>query len=110
MKPIHKLGGTLCNRCRVVLSKKHTNHLLCNKCVEEYVREYPVKSKWGFNPEELADIIQEFPDINIKKFDLAMGVHTVITDEGKIITFPYDVITALRCGIENRDIKLSEWD
>lgn len=110
MKAINKMGGTLCNRCRVIITKKHTNQVLCNKCLEDYVNTYPVKSKWGFNPDELKEIISEFPDINMDKFNNAMMGNTCMMEEGQIITYPCDVVTALRCGIENRDINLSEWD
>jgi hypothetical protein len=30
--PIHKMGGTLCNNCRVVISKNHVNDLECERC------------------------------------------------------------------------------
>lgn len=114
MKPKHKFnngnGATLCNRCNVIITKGLTKHLLCNKCIADYVYEYPVKSKWGFNPDELKAIVSEFPDINMDKFNLAMMGNTCMLEEDKIIIYPCDVVTALRCGIENRDVRFSEFD
>ena len=114
MKPKHKYnngrGATLCNRCNVVITNGFTNQLLCKNCVAEYVYEWPVKSPRGFNPEELKAIVDEFPDINMEKFDLAMMGNTCSLEDGKIITYHCDVVTAIRCGIENRDLKFSEWD
>ena len=114
MTPKHKFNNghsaTLCNRCNVIISNKITNHLLCNKCISEYVYEWPVKSRYGFNPDELKAFVEEFPGINMEKFELAMMGNTCMMEEGKIITYHCDVVTALRCGIENRDLKIEEWD
>lgn len=110
MKPKHKMGGTLCNKCNVVITKKLTNQLICSNCIKDYVYEYPFKSQFGFNPDELKTIVAEFPDINMDKFNLAMNGNTCMMEEGRIITYPCDVVTALRCGIENRDIRFSEFD
>lgn len=110
MKPKHKMGGTLCNRCSAVITRKHTNQLLCNKCLEGYVNEYPTKNEWGFDPNELKAIVAEFPDINMEKFNLALTGITSIVQEGEIIVYRCDVVVALRAGIEDRDIRLSELD
>lgn len=32
MKPIHKLGGTICNGCRATISTDHNDDLLCDNC------------------------------------------------------------------------------
>lgn len=36
MKPVHKYNGglsaTLCNKCRVIIAREHTDDLLCNDC------------------------------------------------------------------------------
>ena len=110
MKPKHKLHATLCNNCDVVISNTHTDHVLCNKCLEDYVHTYPTKSTYGFNQFELFSIMNEFPNLNVEKFDLAMMGNTGIVEDGLFITYFWDVVAALRCGIENRDLRLSEWD
>lgn len=35
--PIHKMSGTLCHRCRVIISPGHTDDLFCSPC-----RDFPV--------------------------------------------------------------------
>lgn len=45
------------------------------------------------------------------KYNNAMFGNTyMLSDEGKTITYHCDIITALLCGIEDRDIHLWEWD
>jgi len=114
MKPKHKFNSgncaTLCNKCNVIITNRLSNHLLCNKCIEEYVYEYPHKSKHGFTQKEMEDMLKEFPDVNMEKFNLALMGNTGILEDEQFINYPWDVITALRCGIENRDLKFSEWD
>lgn len=34
MNPIHKIGGTLCQTCRVVISREHTHDLFCDNCLK----------------------------------------------------------------------------
>lgn len=40
MKSIHKLEATLCHACRVIISNKYTDDLLCEKCNTPIVRFY----------------------------------------------------------------------
>ena len=32
MTPIYNLSGTICNRCRVIISPYHTQHVVCARC------------------------------------------------------------------------------
>lgn len=111
MKPKHKLGGTLCTKCNKLITAKKTNQVLCDKCLEDLVYNYPFKHTNGFTSDEQKELLKQFPDINMDKYyDAMMGNTGMVNDEGKFITYPCDIVTALRCGIENRDIHLSEWD
>lgn len=79
--------------------------------LKDMIYNYPTKSEYGFNKKELELLLTWFPTINMKKFNDAMIGNTCMVDEVEgIITYHIDVLTALRCGLENRDIKFSEFD
>ena len=73
-----------------------------NKELVEFIYTYPTKYKEGFLPEEEKEVLKEFPGINMKKYNDALTGTTGEMKKGKLLTY--------RCGVENRDIKLSEWD
>lgn len=80
------------------------------KELEEFINNYPTKYPEGFMPKEVQEILKKFPKINMKKFYDALCGNTCTMREGELTTYHCDLITAIRCGVENRDIKLSEWD
>ena len=80
------------------------------KELEEFINNYPTKYKEGFLSEEQKAVLEKFPNINMDKYNDAMMGNTCIMKEDKIVTYHCDIITALRCGIENRKIKYWEWD
>ena len=83
---------------------------MTDKEIEELVYNYKTKHKEGFTGKEVKDILAMFPDINLDKFyDVLHGITCIMSKDG-LITFHCDVVTALRCGIENRNIEFSEWD
>lgn len=78
--------------------------------LEGLVNNFPTKHKEGFTTPEIDKLIQLFPDIEISKFDDALVGNTVMVKYGDHVNYKHDILTALRCGIENRAINLSEWD
>lgn len=80
------------------------------KELEKLVYDYPTKYKEGFLPEEIEAIKENFTDLDVDKFDLAMRGSTCTMKEEKFVMYHCDVLTALSCGIEGRDMYLSEWD
>ena len=78
--------------------------------LQKLVYDYPTKHRAGFLPEELKDIVSKFPKINMEKYNNAMFGNTCAMIEGKLVIYPCDVLAALRCGTENRDLKSDEWD
>lgn len=79
--------------------------------IQSFVYEYKTKHKEGFTPTELENIKKEFPfEINEEKFNNAMMGNTCMMIDDVIITYHCDVVTALRCGSENRDMRWWEWD
>ena len=82
-----------------------------DKKLEELVYNYPTKHKQGFIKSEMEDILTKFPDINIDKYNDAMMGNTCMWNENDgIITYHCDLLTALSCGINGRDVKWFESD
>ena len=78
--------------------------------LQKLVYEYPTKHKAGFLPDELKDIVSKFPKIHMNKFNDAMMGNTCAMIDNQLVIYPCDVLSALRCGTENRDQKIDEWD
>ena len=75
------------------------------------VYNYKTKHKEGFIDSEIEDLIKDYPGINMKKFnDAMMGNTCMMSDDNKMIIYHCDVNNAIRCGVENRDLTLGEWD
>ena len=71
---------------------------------------YKTKYPEGFLPEELKDLLKDFPAINMEKYNDAMKGNTCTMREGKFCIYHVDVYNALLCGLEDRDLTLGEWD
>ena len=78
--------------------------------IKSIVLETVTESHWGFNPDEVDELLKQFPDINMRKFNYALNGNTCMTIGGKMITYPCDLITALYCGMQNRDMISYEMD
>lgn len=78
--------------------------------IKKLVYSYKTKYKEGFINDEMQDILKQFPDINMEKFNNAMQGNTCIAKGNQTIIFHCDVEKAIRCGVENRDLKIWEWD
>lgn len=74
------------------------------------IYKYPTKHKEGFLQEEIELIILEFPSMNMEKFYEALVGNTCMVRDGKIITYHVDIYKAVLCGLENRNLNVSEWD
>jgi hypothetical protein len=81
-----------------------------NNELKDFVYNWPTRYKEGFMPDELQKIKEKFPQINEEKFNDAMFGNTCMMHEGKLCIYHCDVLTALRCGLENRKMKFEEWD
>lgn len=86
--------------------------MMSTKEIKKMVYSYPTKSEYGFMSDEQEKLLKQFPEINMDKYnDALMGV-TCMRDEesGDLIIYHCDVLTAIICGIENRNITQAEWD
>ena len=80
--------------------------------LRDRVYDYKTKDEHGFSPEELEAIYNEFKDSNPnrERFDDAlMGITCMVNDDGLVI-YHCDVLSALRCALESRDLNIYEWD
>ena len=78
--------------------------------IKEDVNSFKTKHPQGFLQEEIKELLKNYPDINMDKFNDALtGITCMMIDE-KIIIYHCDIEVALRCGIENRNPTLGEWD
>ena len=110
MKPKHKMGGTLCNHCSVVITHEHTNQVLCNVCLEKLVYDdFPTLSEHGYTWEDQKKLLKRFP-FKEKEYWDRLGVNTAIIDKGKAVTFHADVLRTLILLQEDREARLEEWD
>jgi len=80
------------------------------KELHDYIYKFPTKYDVGFLPEELQEVIDKFPQMDMKKWDDAMMGNTCQMREGKLVIYHCDVLVAVRCGLEKRDQTLMEWD
>jgi hypothetical protein len=78
--------------------------------LQDKVYNYPTKYQEGFIGEELKALIRTFPIMNMEKFYKAMEGDTCMVINGEVVSYHCDVLKALRCGIGNRNLALSEWD
>ena len=78
--------------------------------LEEKVYSYPTTYKEGFIAAEINDLLKEFPTIDMEKYNDAMMGNTCMVRDGQTIIYHCDVLKALQCGIEKRNLKWYEWD
>jgi hypothetical protein len=78
--------------------------------VTKFVHDYPTQYKEGFTDAEVNELVKKFPNINIDKFNSPLMGITCIKIDDDILTYHCDIITALQCGIDNREMFPHEWD
>lgn len=80
--------------------------------LEEKIYTYPTKHKEGFTDEEVKKFLKEYPEVKDKmyRFNRAMIGNTCMIKDGEIINYHCDILTALRCTLEDRELKPYEFD
>jgi hypothetical protein len=78
--------------------------------ISERVSNYPTKHKWGFIQSEIDDLLKEYPNINMDKFNEALMGNTCMIIDKEVINYHCDIELALHCGMENRSPKAHEID
>lgn len=67
-------------------------------------------NKEGFTNIEIHIILNKFEGINNERVHSAMFGNTCMMINNQMINYPWDVAVALRCGIEDRELTVEEWD
>ena len=83
---------------------------MSNKELKNIVYNFPTKTKYGFIQSEIDDLIKDYPNINMDRFNDAMMGNTCMVLDNEIVIYHCDILKALRCGIENRDLTWEEFD
>jgi hypothetical protein len=68
--------------------------------ITERVNNYPTKYKEGFTPSEIDELLKEYPNIDMKKFNEATSGITGIMIEGEFITFHCDIEFAIKRSLK----------
>ena len=77
----------------------------------ERVYNYKSKSEYGLIEAEILEVLKDYPDCNMDKYNDAMFGNTcMVNDDKEVINYQCDVYSAILCGVENRDQTLHEWD
>jgi hypothetical protein len=78
--------------------------------LEKIVYDFPTKNVEGFTGEEQRELLTLFPKINMAEYNDALSCVTGQMIDNEFITYHNDIVTALKCGLENRKPKIHEWD
>jgi hypothetical protein len=78
--------------------------------IKEKVFNFKTRYEEGFRKSEINEILKDFPQIDMGKFnDALLGITCMIIDEEMVI-YHCDIENAILCGIENRQLRNYEWD
>jgi len=81
-----------------------------NKNIKETVYSFKTKHKEGFVQSEIDELLKEYPAIDMVKFNNALTGITCMMKDNEIIVYHKDIEKALLCGIEKRNLHVSEMD
>jgi len=88
--------------------KTKTNNI---ENIKTKVYNFKTKYKEGFIDSELKKLLNNYSDIDMDKFnDAMMGNTSILSDNNDIIYYHCDIFNALLCGIQKRNLTVSEWD
>lgn len=81
------------------------------KSIRDAVYSFPTKSAYGFIQSEIEELLKIYPTVNMDKFNNVLTGITCMSDkDGNMVIYHCDIELAIRCGIENRDQTVGEWD
>ncbi len=79
--------------------------------IYQLVYNFKTKYEQGFTAIERHEILLNFPDINMNRFNDALQCITgFVSPKGELITYHCDIEKALQCGMENRGLTNFEFD
>ena len=84
------------------------------KTIEDVVTSFHTKHELGFNSTEQETLVNYFKSnskvFNIEKYNSALTGITCAMGPNGIIIYPCDMITAIACATQDRDMKPYEFD
>jgi hypothetical protein len=83
---------------------------MTQKQIQKLVYNYPTMYAEGFTNKEVKDLASKIPNINMKKVNNSLYCNTCIKIENELINYHHDVLLAITCGVQNRDVNIEEWD
>ncbi|NRB62855.1 MAG: hypothetical protein HRU40_07480 [Saprospiraceae bacterium] len=78
--------------------------------IRKKVYNFKTKNKEGFVQSEIDTLLKDYPNINIDKFNSALRGITCMMINDETVIYHCDIYKALRCGTENRNLRVWEWD
>lgn len=78
--------------------------------IESFVYDYKTKYEHGFLPDEVEDVRKHFGPLSDEKFDSALCGITCMMMEEKFVIYHCDIVKAVNCGVEDRDLTFEEFD
>jgi len=78
--------------------------------IEEKVYNFKTKNREGFTQSEIETLLNDFPGIDMKKFNQHLGRITVMEIDNEIIIYHIDVLHALMAYLGDRNAKNRAWD
>lgn len=77
--------------------------------LEETVLAFNTKYD-GFTRQELEDLMNTFTNLNKERVFDALNGNTGVLIKGEFVRYKHDIVSAIKCGIEDRELTLDEWD
>ena len=92
--------------------RKHKGILEYNQMdsIINKVNNFKTKYEDGFTSSEIDLLLNDYPSVTLDKFNSYLGCVTCIIIDDEVILYHDDVINALICCIENRNMTSFEWD
>ena len=78
--------------------------------IQDKVYSFPTKHQDGFTIEEMTELLKDFEGINMDAFNNALVGNTCLLIENEIVTYRCDLLTAIYCGMNNREVLPHEFD
>lgn len=79
--------------------------------IRKYVMNFKASHEMGFTESDIEQVKKDFPYMNFDRFSNAFNGNTCMLDKDLgIISYHCDVETAIRCGVEDRDLNWQEFD
>jgi len=119
IKPRIKLGLILCTKCNKVAkyiqnedeAEGKTGVIYCDECLSKLVYGWKTKSEHGFIQPEYTKLIGRFPHFNEDRFyDALNGITCMMDNDKNMIIYHCDILTAIKCATENRNMTIAEFD